>query len=454
MQQQQQASILNLPLAPSLPEYLTPDAVVPSVSSLLSLSSYSSQNATPESSEVGSKDYKARPSMLRRSRPVKGAHFSYVTPLPLTFPYAVKAHKVKPRKVPGEAVGDGSAVKDGAVEEAVDQAKHSTPPSPRPTLDVEDYLASLEPDLNDPIKAHGTDRPAAYTSEDRRDSLGTPKLVGLSRSCLDDLLPHLDVGDAFEHLRTGKDSDNAEERQKRDELVNVIAGHAVVARPPSGAGDKGFGPWSLCYGGHQFGSWASQLGDGRAISILTTPSSFPVYHEGTYYPPLAELQLKGAGRTPYSRFADGLAVLRSSVREYLGSEAMAALGIPTSRALGLVHLPDVQVQRETMETGAIVCRVAPSWLRIGCFELPWSRDDWDTLTDLVKFAGHEVFGFGKPGVSLSDEPQDKSLAAKILRETSRRTAKLMAGWQSTGFMHGVLNTDNISIAGLTIDYGP
>ena len=442
-------SILGLPLAPSLPEYLSADPAVPSTSALFHLSEYDSQ-WPPESDDPKKPGYAPKPTILRRSRPVHRSHFSYVTPLPLSFPYAVKPHQVKRRKVPGEAVGDGSAVKDDAPEKAVEKAKKESPQ--QNVLNVEDFLATMEPDLAYPIKPVGQDYAAAYTSESRKEALGTPQLLGLSQKTLDDLLPNLDVGDAFEHLKSGSSSEG-EAAAKREELTSFLAGHTVAYRETKD-GKKGFAPWSLCYGGHQFGSWASQLGDGRAISIYTTPSQWPRYGNDVYYPPVAELQLKGAGRTPYSRFADGLAVLRSSVREYLGSEAMAALSIPTSRALSLVHLPDVEVQRERMETGAIVCRVAPSWLRIGCFELPWSRDQWDTLLDLVKYAGHEVFGFGKEGVKLDDEPEDKSLAAKVLRETSRRNARTFAGWQACGFMHGVLNTDNISISGLTIDYGP
>ena len=277
--------------------------------------------------------------------------------------------------------------------------------------------------------------------------------MSVSRKCLEDLLPNLDVGDALDGVTEGADlGDNKTEI--RQELTSFLAGHIVRVQKPNEDRKRGFAPWSLCYGGHQFGSWASQLGDGRAVSILTTPSSWPVYHDGTYYPPVAEFQLKGAGRTPFSRFADGLAVLRSSVREYLGSEAMAALGVPTSRALSLVHLPDVRVRREEMETGAIVCRIAPSWLRIGSFELLWSRDDWDNLRDLVNYAGHQVFGFGNERAEKANKPKDLSMAALVLRETSTRNARTFAGWQAAGFMHGVLNTDNISISGLTIDYGP
>lgn len=463
-------SILALPLAKSLPEYLTPDPLIPSVSALQAVHAYDSENLREGAEDTTSSNYIPKPSNLRRSRQIAHSHFSYVTPLPVSFPYAVKPGQVKPRKVPGEAVGDGSGVKEGAAAEAAKKAQRSTPP---PSLNVEDFLASLEPDPNDGIPAvDGSEKPVAFSSENRREALGTPLLAGLSRKCIEDILPGLDVGDAWTFLKEGKDapgsnqtdhanggteavigdaSSTSVEARKRAELTQFLAGH-IVRIESSQDGSKGFAPWSLCYGGHQFGSWAGQLGDGRAISIMTTPAQFPDYHGDTYYPPVAELQLKGAGRTPYSRFADGLAVLRSSVREFLGSEAMAALGVPTSRALSLVHLPDVTVRREEVETAAIVCRIAPSWVRIGSFELLWSRDDWDPLRDLVNYAGNEIFGF-KEG-SKSKDSHDKSLAALVLREVARRNAKTFAGWQAYSFAHGVLNTDNISISGLTIDYGP
>lgn len=462
-------SILALPLAKSLPEYLTPDPLVPSVASVLKLSSYDSENLPAGADDPTNPNYIPKPSNLRRSRQVAHAHFSYTTPLPVSFPYAVKPGQVKPRKVPGEAVGDGSAVKEGAAQEAAKKAQASS--SSPASMNVEDYLASLEPDPNDGLTPVDGDKPVAFSSEGRRDALGTPLLSGLSRKCIEDILPSLDVGDAWEYLNEGKDAPGSNQSnatngsaavigdtsstsaaaRKRAELTQFLAGHIVRLEAPT-EGSKGFAPWSLCYGGHQFGSWAGQLGDGRAISILTTPAQFPDYHGDTYYPPVAELQLKGAGRTPYSRFADGLAVLRSSVREYLGSEAVAALGIPTSRALSLVHLPDVEVRREELETAAVVCRVAPSWLRIGSFELLWSRDDWDTLRDLVNYAGNEVFGINKGGKH--KDAHDKSLAALVLREVARRNAKTFAQWQASVYCHGVLNTDNISISGLTIDYGP
>jgi uncharacterized protein YdiU (UPF0061 family) len=152
------------------------------------------------------------------------------------------------------------------------------------------------------------------------------------------------------------------------------------------------------------------------------------HSHGRFSPAVAELQLKGAGRTPFSRFADGLAVLRSSVREYLGSEAMAALGIPTSRALALTHLPDLEVIRERKETGAVVCRVAPSWLRIGSFELLQSRADWDALLQLTRYAAEHVFGY-----DLTKHGHE--VARLVLKEVAIRNAHMVAGWQVYGFMH-------------------
>lgn len=205
----------------------------------------------------------------------------------------------------------------------------------------------------------------------------------------------------------------------------------------------GMDPYAANYGGHQFGHWAGQLGDGRAIVLgeLARPDGATV-----------ELQLKGAGPTPYSRRADGRAVLRSSIREFLCSEAMYALGVPTTRALSLVQTGD-QVVRDMFydgnaqqEPGAIVCRVAPSFLRFGSYQLPYSRKDHSLLKTLADFTLANWFpqfaGTGKAGY------------AAWLAEVADRTARLVAHWQAVGFVHGVLNTDNMSILGLTIDYGP
>ena len=205
----------------------------------------------------------------------------------------------------------------------------------------------------------------------------------------------------------------------------------------------GMDPYAANYGGHQFGNWASQLGDGRAIVLgeLVRPDGA-----------VAELQLKGAGPTAYSRAGDGRAVLRSSIREFLCSEAMFHLGVPTTRALSLVSTGDDVVRdmfydgHPKYEPGAIVCRVAPSFLRFGNYELPASRGDTVLLQELVDFTLEHYFPqFRAPG---------KQGCAAFLVEVAQRTARLIAHWQAVGFVHGVMNTDNLSILGLTIDYGP
>ncbi len=215
--------------------------------------------------------------------------------------------------------------------------------------------------------------------------------------------------------------------------VEVLAGNRVPA---------GMEPFAACYGGHQFGQWAGQLGDGRAIGLgdVTGPG-------GTF-----EVQLKGAGPTPYSRRADGRAVLRSSVREFLCSEAMFHLGVPTTRALALV-LTGEPVMRDMFydgnaapEPGAIVTRVAPSFVRFGNFELPASRGD----VPLLQALANHVIGAHHPEVGKADADG----VLQFFRLLSERTARLMARWMALGFVHGVMNTDNLSVLGLTIDYGP
>ena len=217
-------------------------------------------------------------------------------------------------------------------------------------------------------------------------------------------------------------------------FLRVFAGNALLA---------GMKPYAACYGGHQFGTWAGQLGDGRAISLGEVLNA-----AGQRW----ELQLKGAGATPYSRAADGRAVLRSSIREFLCSEAMAHLGVPTTRALSLVATGD-QVVRDMFydghpraEPGAIVCRVAPSFLRFGNFELFAARGEVELLTRLADYTLRHHF----PELGA---PSPETYAA-WLTEICRRTALLMAHWMRVGFVHGVMNTDNMSILGLTIDYGP
>ncbi len=198
---------------------------------------------------------------------------------------------------------------------------------------------------------------------------------------------------------------------------------------------EGSDTFAMCYAGHQFGHFVPRLGDGRAINIGTI--STPMYGE-------QHLQLKGAGQTRYSRSGDGRAVLRSSIREYLMSEAMFGLGIETTRALGLLG-SNHRVYRENWEKGAIVLRVSPSWVRFGTFEYFSHKKRYKELEALADYAIAESYPH------LVDEP-NKYL--HIFTEVVGKTAILMAQWQAVGFNHGVMNTDNMSIAGLTIDYGP
>lgn len=201
-------------------------------------------------------------------------------------------------------------------------------------------------------------------------------------------------------------------------------------------------PYAMCYAGHQFGNWAGQLGDGRAINL------FEVEHQNKNW----KVQLKGAGETPYSRTADGLAVLRSSIREYLCSEAMHHSGVPTTRALSLSLTGD-EVLRDVLydgnpayEKGAIVSRISPSFLRFGNFEIFAARNDLKNLKILTDYTiKHHYSHLGKPS---------KETYINFFREVSERTLDMIMHWQRVGFVHGVMNTDNMSILGLTIDYGP
>ena len=226
----------------------------------------------------------------------------------------------------------------------------------------------------------------------------------------------------------------SEETCRSQKFADVFGGNEVL---------PGMDPHAMCYGGHQFGNWAGQLGDGRAINLgeVQTPSDSHL-----------TLQLKGAGPTPYSRTADGLAVLRSSVREFLCSEAMFHLGVPTTRALSLV-LTGEKVTRDMFydgnpekEPGAVVCRVAESFVRFGSFQIFSARDDVENLQKLVDFTIRNDF----PHLG---EPSQETYAAWF-QEVCERTATMVVGWMRVGFVHGVMNTDNMSILGQTIDYGP
>ena len=211
-----------------------------------------------------------------------------------------------------------------------------------------------------------------------------------------------------------------------DEALQVLAGNAVL---------PGTQPIATVYSGHQFGVWAGQLGDGRAILLGETSND-------------EEIQLKGAGRTPYSRMGDGRAVLRSSIREYLCSEAMHGLGIPTTRAMALIGSP-APVYREEPETAAVVTRVSPSFIRFGHFEHFSSRKDTHSLRQLADHVIDHFYPECRSGGAF-----ENNTYANLLQAVSERTAALLAQWQAVGFCHGVMNTDNMSILGLTIDYGP
>jgi serine/tyrosine/threonine adenylyltransferase len=289
---------------------------------------------------------------------------------------------------------------------------------------------------------------AAYTFV-RPDSFEKTELVGVSKGALRDLA--IDAAAV-----------------ETDDFKDTVAGKKIVTYEGEEPGDKDVYPWAQCYGGYQFGQWAGQLGDGRAVSLFETTNPTT----GVRY----EVQLKGAGKTPYSRFADGRAVVRSSIREFVVSEALHALGIPSTRALSLTLAPEARIRRETTEPGAIVARFAQTWLRLGTFDLARSRGDRDLIRKLADYAAEHVFGGWdklpaqaasakeEDVVSLGtgvaqNEPQgeaehQQNRYTRLYREIARRNAKMVAWWQAYAFTNGVLNTDNTSIFGLSIDFGP
>jgi serine/tyrosine/threonine adenylyltransferase len=248
--------------------------------------------------------------------------------------------------------------------------------------------------------------PANFYRPSRPQGMAEPYVVAVSAAAAD--LLHLDVSEF-----------------KNPEFAGFFSGNALI---------PGSEPLAAVYSGHQFGDWVGQLGDGRAhlLGEVKTPSG------------ACEVQLKGSGQTPYARGFDGRAVLRSSIREFLCSEAMAALGVPTTRALCVIG-SDVPVQRETLETAAVVTRLAPSFVRFGSFQ-HWSSLDKDK--ELKLLADYIIDKFIP---ALRDESQPYSA---LLRYVAARTGELIAHWQAVGFMHGVMNTDNMSVLGLTLDYGP
>jgi uncharacterized protein YdiU (UPF0061 family) len=276
------------------------------------------------------------------------------------------------------------------------------------TLDIPGPAATLAPSL--PWRNSFAALGAEFHTELLPTPLPSPALVGLNQVLVDEL--GLEPG----WLRS-------------EAGIEVLTGNACA---------PGSRPLASVYSGHQFGVWAGQLGDGRAILLgeLETAAG------------LQEIQLKGAGRTPYSRMGDGRAVLRSSIREYLGSEAMHGLRIPTTRALAVTGSP-APVRREEVETAAVVARVAPSFIRFGHFEHFAARDQHQQLKTLADFVIDRFY----PACRGTDRFAGNVYAA-FLEQVSERTAAMVARWQAVGFCHGVMNTDNMSILGLTIDYGP
>ncbi|KAI6154837.1 hypothetical protein BKA82DRAFT_375752 [Pisolithus tinctorius] len=375
------------------------------------------------------------PSIQRRARLLSPeAHFSYVNPMPLEFPYEI-APPDPPEVITNKA-------------EYIEQW-------------LSDHEAKIPAEASSALS--GNFHLHKYISKSRN---YRRELIALSETCVNDCLPLLDCGDAIDTLKPTfvpskldieKVSSSAEAQNACQELVDILGGHVSLMSPDGSdqLGGKGCAPWSLRYSGHQFGDWAGQLGDGRAISILVTPH--PSDPDTTY-----EVQLKGAGRTPFSRSADGLAVLRSSIREYLCSEAMHALGIPTTRSLALVYLPELPVIRERVEKACVTTRVAETFIRIGNFEAlsPPSRAmfffgggqqhaDYEALRILGEWTVRRILKLGNVDLDAGD-----AWGKELVFEVARRNAKMVAAWQAYGFMHGVINTDNVSIAGLTIDYGP
>ncbi|MDR7210372.1 protein adenylyltransferase SelO family protein [Flavobacterium piscis] len=218
-----------------------------------------------------------------------------------------------------------------------------------------------------------------------------------------------------------------------EEFLNIFSGKEILSETR---------PYAMCYAGHQFGNWAGQLGDGRAINLTE------VVNDDQFL----TLQLKGAGKTPYSRTADGLAVLRSSVREHLCAEAMHYLGVPTTRSLSLMLSGD-EVLRDILyngnpayEKGAIVCRVAPSFIRFGSFEMLTARNELKNLKQFTEYTIKHYFP------EIKGEPKEQYL--QFFKTVADTTREMILHWQRVGFVHGVMNTDNMSIHGITIDYGP
>ncbi|KDN53566.1 UPF0061-domain-containing protein [Tilletiaria anomala UBC 951] len=542
--------ILSLPLVPPASRLtcnLLPDTYTPRPDSLL---------ATPDS----------LPTQVRRSRRVgSGAHFSYVSPLVLNFPYDF------PNPDATDSHEEDTAENYASLSEEQRHKRKSARAAEKRMQVIERFMRKYEVDpasLAAESKSVSTTLQGYLAPARAELTFPSARLLGVSSASLQDCLPQLDIGDTLSFIAANSGRDSGPDTytsgpaaqqvapgactaavQARVQLSEVLSGRLIGARfpskehidenagaavevyrretakenaqeteeaagcavttihggdasekqkegAPSAGGEKelseedklrarlqtlskrvteegafaGYGPWANCYAGHQFGSWAGQLGDGRAITL--SEIDFPSQTAGgggvangygggvLSMRPRTEIQLKGGGRTPYSRFGDGLATLASSVREYLCSEAMAGLRIPTSRALAVLALHDVTVLRERASVAAVTTRLAPSWLRIGSFQIHASRSDWESVRILGEYFSREILGLegvGKARDADIDEgvqTERKPWALRLAKEVGRRNAETIARWQVYGFMHGVMNTDNISLLGLTIDYGP
>ncbi|SPO20017.1 uncharacterized protein UTRI_00409_B [Ustilago trichophora] len=502
--------ILNLPLVPPserLTLNLLPDPVTPEARSIVSV---------PGSS----------PSLVRRSRPVgQGSHFSYLSTLPLSFPYDFPPEQEGEQSLGERHQKELEQNDDSDAELTEEQKKQKIEQAHKKRMqEVEHMLQRYEvqPSEVGGVASGAEDSLAKngltghVPPRRRHQHFPSARLLGVSPAAIRDCLPHLDVGDAFQWIQSNNkkagpssyssgpiaDAGSADggslEAAARKTLSDVVSGRMIGARiggsahkleedENAGYGTKymrlrekiikgeqqeespedrtlrrlgeleqkrasadtaDYAPWSLCYAGHQFGVWAGQLGDGRAFTLMETKNP----ETGERW----EIQLKGAGRTPYSRFADGLATLTSSVREYLCSEAMGALGIPTSRALAVVSLPELHVVRERLNVAAITTRLCPSWLRIGSFQIHSSRGEWESVRILGEYVSHDLFSFEDvvKGGSVGEEASRPAWVRRMVEEVATRNAKTIGLWQVYGFMHGVMNTDNIALTGHTIDYGP
>ena len=313
-----------------------------------------------------------------------------------------------------------------------------------------------DPEFKTPAESHKAPRAklgprmvkGAFYTYVRPEETEEPELLGVSRTAM------RDIG-----LKDGQEN--------TEEFKQTVAGNKIFW--DSGK-NEGIYPWAQCYGGWQFGSWAGQLGDGRAISLFeaTNPATKVRY----------EIQLKGAGKTPYSRFADGKAVLRSSIREFIVSETLNGMHIPTTRALSLTLCPKSKVRRERLEPGAIVARFAQSWLRIGTFDIIRARGDRKLVRALADYVAEHVYpGWESLPAALEDPSKPTSSAingtsgvpadavqgaegleenryARLYRAICQKNALTVAAWQVYAFTNGVLNTDNTSLLGLSLDFGP